>query len=104
MKMRFVRKLLKARKLLKKQSDNRPDPKWISRTRAYLKRKQNGKCWICGVKMDFEHRHSETFATIDHLHPLSKGGGWKRKNLSLACYSCNNRRGNSPAKHYAPNP
>jgi 5-methylcytosine-specific restriction endonuclease McrA len=33
-------------------------------------------------------------ATIDHVIPLSKGGGNTLDNLVIACYSCNIRKAN----------
>ncbi len=33
--------------------------------------------------------------TIDHLKPKSKGGSNSLENLRLACFNCNNSRGNS---------
>ncbi|WP_413773984.1 HNH endonuclease [Nostoc sp. MG11] len=32
---------------------------------------------------------------MDHYIPLSKGGNHQIKNLRLACYECNQKRGNS---------
>ena len=39
-------------------------------------------------------------ATVDHLHPVSKGGTNGLRNKVLACRECNQRRGNNmpPAK------
>lgn len=34
------------------------------------------------------------YATIDHVIPKSKGGTWDKGNLVLACYSCNQIKGN----------
>jgi len=33
--------------------------------------------------------------TLDHLKPKSKGGSNSLENLRLACFNCNNSRGNS---------
>lgn len=46
------------------------------------------KCLYCGCWLD------EGTATIDHLHPLSKGGTSHIKNLVLACKKCNQAKGN----------
>lgn len=32
-------------------------------------------------------------ATLEHVIPLSKGGGWEKENLRLSCWGCNNERG-----------
>ncbi|MCW6053385.1 HNH endonuclease [Lyngbya sp. CCAP 1446/10] len=34
--------------------------------------------------------------TIEHLQPKSLGGSNALPNLRLACFTCNNSRGNSP--------
>lgn len=34
--------------------------------------------------------------TIEHLQPVSLGGGHDIANLRLACFRCNNARGGSP--------
>ena len=44
-----------------------------------------GKCWICKTA-DFEH--------IDHVKPVSKGGGHILANLRPACASCNHSKSN----------
>ncbi len=33
-------------------------------------------------------------STLEHVIPLSHGGGWDKENLRLSCGSCNNERGN----------
>lgn len=35
-------------------------------------------------------------ATLDHIQPVSKGGGHSYDNLVTSCLHCNSRRGNSP--------
>lgn len=32
-------------------------------------------------------------ATIEHVKPLSLGGGWAKNNLTLSCDACNQERG-----------
>lgn len=44
-------------------------------------------CRYCGRKLTFSQ------ATLDHLTPLSKGGGWAPTNLDFACSKCNAARG-----------
>ena len=43
----------------------------------------NGKCAICGRKIDFADM------TVDHKIPLSKGGTNDFDNLQAACLRCN---------------
>ena len=48
--------------------------------------RHRGLCAICG-------QHCTT-PTIDHVIPLSKGGTHTWGNVQLACYECNQRKGN----------
>ena len=34
-------------------------------------------------------------ATVDHIVPTSKGGSRKMDNLTLSCFSCNQKKGNT---------
>lgn len=52
--------------------------------------KQSGLCYLCGEVMDFAYRSTKfTAASIDHVHPISKGGTWGKYNLRLAHVLCN---------------
>lgn len=42
------------------------------------------KCQYCGKGDSL---------TVDHVHPASKGGPWTWENLTTACASCNNKKG-----------
>ena len=48
-----------------------------------------GVCGICDGIMTREQ------ATIDHIHPISKGGSHIWDNIQLAHQSCNSRKGNA---------
>lgn len=71
-------------------------------------KRDKGICWICGEKCDFEDymgelgkpgfRPGETYPSIDHVQPLSRGGKHTLSNVRLACHKCNNERAN----HYDP--
>jgi len=51
-------------------------------------------CW-CGVATKFHGSVDEPhFATIEHLIPLSKGGENSKENRRIACWKCNQERGN----------
>ena len=54
--------------------------------REYLLEKWDRQCAYC----DAEH----TALTIDHIHPKSLGGSDRVSNLTLACFPCNQRKGN----------
>ena len=50
-------------------------------------------CWHCKDLFPIEE------LTLDHVIPKSKGGSNSLENLWLACFPCNNSRGNSPYPH-----
>lgn len=41
---------------------------------------------------DFHSAWHSTLATIEHVVPLGAGGTWRKENLKLACYRCNQGR------------
>lgn len=53
---------------------------------SWLCREFNGRCCYCGA--------SERPLTIDHVDPVSKGGGNRVRNLALACAPCNSTKSN----------
>ncbi|MEA5505946.1 HNH endonuclease [Halotia wernerae UHCC 0503] len=57
--------------------------------RPHLIAKYGMQCFWCDCKLT-----TETL-TIDHYVPLSRGGSNKIKNLRLACFDCNQGRGNA---------
>ena len=48
------------------------------------------KCQYCGIELSY------AAITIDHVHPISRGGPTSWKNCVTACKRCNNRKGNKP--------
>jgi 5-methylcytosine-specific restriction endonuclease McrA len=58
----------------------------------YISRK---KCCWCKKPLSIEE------ATLEHLVPRCYGGTNELGNLTLACYECNNRRGNLISGKYA---
>ena len=52
------------------------------------------RCHWCGVEMSL-HPLDKNFATIEHIIPLSRGGLDNRNNMTLACITCNQKRGNT---------
>lgn len=56
-----------------------------------------GVCPECGCKMQNKHRRNQdTYMTLDHIIPKSKGGKRNLENLRPLCRKCNNKRGNAP--------
>lgn len=51
-----------------------------------LLHKYNFECQHCGEK-------EENKLTIDHIHPVSKGGDNSFDNLQILCKSCNSKKG-----------
>jgi hypothetical protein len=51
---------------------------------AEIKKRDGEKCKMCGDTKRLE---------IDHITPLSKGGGDELDNLQILCKSCNTRKG-----------
>jgi len=48
--------------------------------------RDNGICWICGLKVDESHWH------LDHKIPVVKGGPHTRSNVAVSHPTCNNRK------------
>lgn len=65
--------------------------KW---TRALLIRKFGGRCHLCGGAVTLGDETADTYATIDHMVPLSRGGKDTLGNLALAHLGCNTMKGN----------
>lgn len=60
--------------------------------REYLLEKWGRKCAYCGVE--------NVPLEIEHIHPKSKGGSNRVSNLTLACRSCNQAKGNRDIKEF----
>lgn len=65
------------------------NPKQKQNKRNYLIREYGSCCWWCRGCFPLEE------LTLDHLKPKSRGGSNSLENLRLACFQCNNSRGNS---------
>lgn len=53
---------------------------------ADLTKIQRGRCAYCRVRLTPANRH------VDHIEPRKRGGGNARRNLQLACDTCNVRK------------
>ena len=74
-----------------------------------LYQRDGGVCYLCGAKCnwtDGEVRNGtfvagQTYPSIDHVRPLSKGGRHTWSNVKLACRGCNSRKRNlEPCPQY----
>jgi 5-methylcytosine-specific restriction endonuclease McrA len=65
-------------------------------TRANLRKQYGDQCFYCECVMDFgRYKRGETprhLASIEHVHPISKGGTHTWDNVVLACLDCNLRK------------
>jgi 5-methylcytosine-specific restriction endonuclease McrA len=48
-----------------------------------------GVCSVCSVQMEFNHRNQPNAFEIDHIVPITQGGGNELENLRGVCKSCN---------------
>lgn len=63
-----------------------------------LVRKHGGRCALCGEPVSFK-QGTPSYATIDHVMPLSRGGLDVPANYQLACHACNQAKGNDAPVH-----
>jgi CRISPR/Cas system Type II protein with McrA/HNH and RuvC-like nuclease domain len=69
--------------------------------RTILSERQNHRCCYCGTRMVDDNGRSKFSATVDHVTPKSKGGIDHHENYVIACYHCNNLRGDQDAYKFA---
>jgi 5-methylcytosine-specific restriction endonuclease McrA len=73
--------------------------KRAKKMRSRLSAEQNHKCCYCGKVTDPElPQHARP--TIEHVIPFKKGGTDDYDNLVMACWSCNNKRGQKTYKEH----
>lgn len=71
---------------------------WRSQRLARLAARDGLTCQICGGALSQfvkDARHP-LFVTVDHIIPVSRGGGGQMSNLRLTHLRCNQERGNIP--------
>ena len=65
-------------------------------TLAKVYEKDNGLCYICGCKCDWNVKKITgqwgKYPSIDHVIPIHKGGLHSWENVRLACVSCNAKK------------
>lgn len=64
-------------------------------TRRAVHLKAEGICYLCKRKTNWKVTRAwdPLLATVDHIHPVSKGGSHTWENVALACLLCNTRKG-----------
>ncbi|MCC3443726.1 MULTISPECIES: RNA-guided endonuclease IscB [unclassified Microcoleus] len=60
--------------------------------REYLLQKWGRKCAYCGVE--------NVPLEVEHIHPKSKGGSDRVSNLTLACHTCNQAKGDQDVRDF----
>lgn len=79
----------RARRVIKRGGDSE---KFFA---AEIFKRDEWVCQLCGGKVDPALRHPDPLsASLDHVVPVSKGGGHTRANVQLAHLVCNTARGN----------
>jgi len=63
-----------------------------------LFKRQKGRCAYCARPMAWDL--SAAGVTVDHVHPLSKGGKNHRDNIVLACRRCNSAKSDMTAAEF----
>ena len=73
-------------------------------TLSKLFNRDGGVCYLCGCRCNWDDSTQDgngytiignTYPTIEHVIPISKGGMHSWSNVKLACYHCNTIKGNA---------
>ena len=75
-------------------------PRHRAKLKAFLHRRQRGVCCYCGRLTELHPpawpigtTPPSSFATLEHLRRKVDGGSDHPDNLAIACWPCNNERG-----------
>jgi 5-methylcytosine-specific restriction endonuclease McrA len=71
-----------------------------SKVRMRLAEDNGWCCEYCNERVFLVPPIKEKLATIDHKVPLSRGGVWKRYNLTCSCRGCNEDKGDMTDNEY----
>lgn len=70
-----------------------------------LRKRQGDNCCYCGVEMDFQRGSKGAIspfrATLEHILPISRGGGHTWQNAALACHACNTSKNNKTVDEWS---
>ena len=79
------------RKMWKRAGISKDDSALILRTE--LAERDGLDCYLCGAALTLSSKHPDPlYASVDHVHPLARGGSNDRSNLRLAHLVCNLRK------------
>lgn len=67
---------------------NKERRKYSKEERKILYERSGGRCALCGRRLTLEE------VTLDHILPISEGGCDDMNNLQIACFDCNQFKGN----------
>ncbi len=68
--------------------------------KLWIWHRDNWTCHYCGKTVKESVLNVPDKATVDHIIPVSKGGGNRVDNLVTACVQCNSRKGNGEFRPY----
>ncbi|WP_395326915.1 HNH endonuclease [Novosphingobium sp. BL-8H] len=72
-----------------RDGDRQPLPKWL---RAFILERDGYRCTYCG--------QAEGPFEVDHIVPVSRGGGDDPENLTCACAPCNRSKSSTPVEEW----
>jgi len=72
----------------------------FNRVRTRIAEDCGNRCTYCNAEVIVGRFGGRRLATIDHKLPLSRGGSWKRFNLTCACKRCNEIKGSMTAEEF----
>lgn len=72
----------------------------FNKVRIRIAEDNSWTCAYCFKTVYLKPARPEDLATIDHRIPVSRGGSWKRRNLTCACRFCNEEKGEMTDHEY----
>lgn len=63
--------------------------------------RETERCPVCNIVMGQHYPVQLSSKTIDHMVPLSRGGGHTLENITVLCFGCNSAKGNRTMAEFA---
>lgn len=76
-----------------KRKSFRKSQQTVEQFRAMLCERQNWRCCYCGIRVQDDIKQATDSATLEHVVPRCHGGPDDESNIVIACFECNNSRG-----------